>query len=78
MRNLTLGIFCNKPFKAFLEVQMFKVKPIPVLAIKNYSFDAAAYHFFTKSTFFVQCLFSTSVTASHNFKSFITVFKEKS
>ena len=31
-------IFCNKPFKAFLDVQMSKVKPTPLLAIKNLLF----------------------------------------
>ena len=28
-------IFCNKPFKVFIEGQMSKGKPTPLLAIKN-------------------------------------------
>ena len=31
-------ISCNKPFKAFLEHQMFKDKPTPLLAIKMWNF----------------------------------------
>ena len=31
-------IFCNKPFKAFIEGQMSKDKPTPLLAIKNLRF----------------------------------------
>ena len=31
-------ISCNKPFKAFLERQMFKDKPTPLLAIKMWNF----------------------------------------
>ena len=31
-------IFCNKPFKAFLEHEMSKDKPIPLVAIKMWNF----------------------------------------
>ena len=37
-------MFCNKPFKAFLESQMYKNKPTPFLA--TYSFNAVASHLF--------------------------------
>ena len=63
--------------KAFLEGQMSKDKPTPLFAQKTYAFDAAVCHlFYTKSSFSVQYLFSTSLTTSW-FKSFITVFKKK-
>ena len=39
-------MFCNKPFKAFIEGQMSKNKPTPFLGRKTYSFDAAACHLF--------------------------------
>ena len=39
-------IFCNKPFKAFLDGQMPKVKPTPLLTIKMYYFDVADCHAF--------------------------------
>ena len=31
-------IFCNEPFKAFLECQMSKDKPVSLLAIKTSNF----------------------------------------
>ena len=42
-------MFCNKPFKAFLEGQISKGKPTPLLAKKKKKtnfFDAAAYYVF--------------------------------
>ena len=41
-------MFCNKPFKAFLEGQISKGKPTPLLAKKKKTnfFDAAAYYVF--------------------------------
>ena len=72
-------IFCNKSFTAFFfEVQMSKEKPTPCLEEKNYSLDAAVCHLFYRQSFFsVQHLFSTSVNASHQFTSLVTVLKKK-
>ena len=49
---------------AFLERQMSKDKPTPLLAIKTYSFDAVAWHCFTHviySNLFPYCIYSLQV-----------------
>ena len=60
-------IFCNKHFKVFLEVQMSKEKPTPMLAIKNLLFRYRGLSSFLHIVIFfsVQYLFSVSVTTSH-------------
>ena len=69
------SIFWNKHFKTFLEGEMYKGKPTFLLAIKTYTFDMApCHHFCTYSSFSVQYLFSTTVTASHQFRSSVRVF----
>ena len=60
--NIT-DILGNKPFKAFLERQMSKDKPTPLLQIKDMLFWCDRLPFFLHTViFFVQCFFSTSVT----------------
>ena len=51
--NLTTGIFCNRPFKAFLE-GLSKDKDNLLFARKTYSFDAAASHLFLCSIYYLQ------------------------
>ena len=60
-------MLCNKTFKAFLEDQITKNKPI-------YS---KCKSFLDIVIFFLQYLLSTSLVATHYFKSFITLFKKK-
>ena len=62
-----LYMLCNKTFKAFLEDQITKNKPI-------YSKSKS---FLDIVIFFLQYLLSTSLVATHYFKSFITLFKKK-
>ena len=54
-------IFCNKRFKAFLEVQMFKDKPTLCLQSKTYSFDAVACHLFQQRRLFLCSIYSLQV-----------------
>ena len=60
-------MFCNKPFKAFLEGQiMSRDKLNPLLARKTYSFDVAVCHQFYKySSIYEQHLFYAIVTKSY-------------
>ena len=60
-------MLCNKTFKAFLEDQITKNKPI-------YSKSES---FLDIVIFFLQYLLSTSLVVTHYFKSFITLFKKK-
>ena len=52
-------MLCKKCFiKAFLEDQMSKDKPTPLLAIKTFSFDVVAFYFFTHSHLFLYSIHS--------------------
>ena len=71
--NMVIIIFCNEPFKAFLESQMSNDKHTPLLPIKKLHVWCGN----IQSFFSGQYLFSTSITLSYKFKSSITVFKKK-
>ena len=60
IQNLTLGIYYNKPIKAFLEHQLSKNKPTPLLAMKNLRFIATV--IFLYNTFiFYKCNYKYKV-----------------
>ena len=70
-------MFCNKPFKAFLERQMFEDKSTSLFAITMQNFYTTLMRrlviFFTHSQLFLQSIFSTSGTANQ-FKACVRYF----
>ena len=73
------SIFCNKRFKVFLECQMFRDKPIPLLQIKMWNFYAILMRrsviVFTYSHLFLCRIYCS--TMYRYIKSSVTVFKRK-
>ena len=55
-------IFCNKPFKVFLEGQMsIKINLLLCLQSKTYAVDVAACHFCTHGHLFLYSIYSLQV-----------------
>ena len=73
------SIFCNKRFKVFLECQMFRDKPIPLLQIKMWNFYAILMRrsdiVFTYSHLFLCRIYCSTIY--RYIKSSVTVFKRK-